>query len=295
MTTLPSLIEKLQFMAQEPNFSSVHIASMISVTERIYEELYALKEDNVKMSTASIPVQNVNTIAALDVLQNKDASIPTDTDLNDEMEAFFGNGVTINDDLVQNLSTATIENNEEDTVVESTFANEGMEEIVKHVSTTEAPIAQSGISFEFPPQPIVHKHTHIEEHQANHNLAEKEEPIIPSLLADTDDLLEEAIAAEKEVVQETQLGQGFKSPTVPNQKDFRTQIGFNDRYLFLNELFSNNKELFDSSIAKINNTNKLEEAKDWIRQELAANLNWPKDDATVDSFYALVDKYFTTT
>lgn len=74
--------------------------------------------------------------------------------------------------------------------------------------------------------------------------------------------------------------------------DIRKYIGLNDRYLFLNELFKNNKVAYDSCLDIINNASDLEEAHNLL-VTIAAHNNWDKEDETVESFYNVISKHFS--
>lgn len=88
------------------------------------------------------------------------------------------------------------------------------------------------------------------------------------------------------------IGQSFIPPTHVKQKDIRNAIGLNDKYLFLNELFHNNKEAYDLAISKINNMESYETAKSWVDENLQQNLQWERNDSTVITFYGLLEKHF---
>ena len=74
--------------------------------------------------------------------------------------------------------------------------------------------------------------------------------------------------------------------------DIRTQIGINDKYLFISELFADDKSAYDNAIKKINSFTNADEAENWIKQELHIPRNWQDENETVVSFYQLVRKCF---
>lgn len=88
------------------------------------------------------------------------------------------------------------------------------------------------------------------------------------------------------------IGQSFITPQHVKQKDIRNSIGLNDKYLFLNELFNNDKEAYDIAISKINNIEHYDDAKQWIDQHLKQDMNWDINDSTVVTFYGLLEKHF---
>lgn len=75
--------------------------------------------------------------------------------------------------------------------------------------------------------------------------------------------------------------------------DVRSAIGVNDRYLFLNELFFKKKDAYDKALESINQLNNIEEAIDFTNG-LAKELNWDKEEPTVQSFYQVLNKAFAT-
>ncbi|WP_298300608.1 hypothetical protein [Hydrotalea sp.] len=76
-------------------------------------------------------------------------------------------------------------------------------------------------------------------------------------------------------------------------KDLRKAIGINDRYLFVNELFQGDENLFEKSIKTINGFTLYPEASFWIEKELKQKLNWQDDNETVVAFYQLVKRRFS--
>jgi hypothetical protein len=92
-----------------------------------------------------------------------------------------------------------------------------------------------------------------------------------------------------EPLQSSQLFQAAKAAN----KDIRSSIGINDKYLFLNELFNNHKSNYEETLDKLNHFSNIDQAKDWILTKVAPVQKWDKDDATVQSFYAMLAKHFS--
>lgn len=76
-------------------------------------------------------------------------------------------------------------------------------------------------------------------------------------------------------------------------KDIRTSIGINDKYLFLNELFNNHKSNYEETLDQLNHFSTLAQAEDWVITKVAPARKWDKEDATVHSFYAMLAKHFS--
>jgi hypothetical protein len=75
-------------------------------------------------------------------------------------------------------------------------------------------------------------------------------------------------------------------------RDLRKGIGVNDRYLFINELFRGDENMYERSIKTINAFNILAEAQYWIQRELKVKLGWPENSDTVKHFDQLVKRRF---
>ncbi|WP_222167018.1 hypothetical protein [Edaphocola aurantiacus] len=75
-------------------------------------------------------------------------------------------------------------------------------------------------------------------------------------------------------------------------KDVRSFIGINDKYQFMNELFSNNKAAYETTLDKINFCSTLNEAEQWISNEARGQYNWSEEDETYQSLLTTVKKYF---
>jgi hypothetical protein len=76
-------------------------------------------------------------------------------------------------------------------------------------------------------------------------------------------------------------------------RDLRKAIGINDRFLFINELFRGDENMYERCIKTINNFNIYPEAEYWITRELKVKLGWKDDSETASHFYHLVKRRFT--
>ncbi len=76
-------------------------------------------------------------------------------------------------------------------------------------------------------------------------------------------------------------------------KDLRKAVGINDRFLFINELFRGDEDMYERCIRTINNFNIYPEAEYWISRELKVKLAWDDDRPVVQQFYQLVKRRFT--
>lgn len=76
-------------------------------------------------------------------------------------------------------------------------------------------------------------------------------------------------------------------------KDLRKAIGINDRFLFINELFRGDENMYERSIKTINSFNIYPEAEYWISRELKLKLGWNSDHSSVQQFDQLVKRRFS--
>ena len=76
-------------------------------------------------------------------------------------------------------------------------------------------------------------------------------------------------------------------------KDLRKAVGINDRFLFINELFRGDENMYERCIKTINSFNIYAEAEYWITRELKVKLGWNPDSTTVQHFDQLVKRRFS--
>ena len=76
-------------------------------------------------------------------------------------------------------------------------------------------------------------------------------------------------------------------------KDLKKAIGINDRYVFLNELFRGDEQMYERSIKTINAFSIYAEAEYWIKRELKLKLGWNEDASPVKQFDQLVRRRFS--
>ena len=73
-------------------------------------------------------------------------------------------------------------------------------------------------------------------------------------------------------------------------KDLKSAIGLNQKFLFMNDLFEGENEIFNNAINKINSFNTLPEAIAFIESELSSA--WDKENSSVLNFMDLVERRF---
>lgn len=88
----------------------------------------------------------------------------------------------------------------------------------------------------------------------------------------------------------TELVERLKESPV---KDLRKAIGINDRFLFINDLFRGDENMYERCIKTINSFNIYPEAEYWITRELKVKLGWKDESETVQHFDQLVKRRFS--
>jgi len=73
-------------------------------------------------------------------------------------------------------------------------------------------------------------------------------------------------------------------------KDLKSAIGLNQKFLFMNDLFEGENEIFNNAINKINSFNTLPEAIAFIDSDLSSA--WDKENSSVLNFMDLVERRF---
>jgi hypothetical protein len=76
-------------------------------------------------------------------------------------------------------------------------------------------------------------------------------------------------------------------------RDLKKGIGVNDRFLFVQDLFRGDENMFERSLKTINAFNIYPEAEYWIQRELKVKLSWPDNSETVKLFDQLVKRRFS--
>jgi hypothetical protein len=78
----------------------------------------------------------------------------------------------------------------------------------------------------------------------------------------------------------------------PN-KDIRSLISINDKYIYLQELFRHDVDAYHDTLPEVNNFSSEEDALRWINAAIADNYGWEEDSEAVQLFYKLLHDYFT--
>lgn len=107
---------------------------------------------------------------------------------------------------------------------------------------------------------------------------------------------------EKEPKQEKTIVQvanppGEETVYIQNEQptnNVRTFIGINDKYQFISELFSNNKDAYNEVLDELNTMDTYNEAVNWLKMSVADQYNWDEDSPAVQSFYGMLSQFFSS-
>ena len=93
----------------------------------------------------------------------------------------------------------------------------------------------------------------------------------------------EALATSISTAQPTTNGDGITS-----------LIGINDKYQFMNELFNNNREDYESVIDELETFENYPQAVSWLNTYVGNRYNWDADSETVQSFHSIIERYYNS-
>jgi len=76
-------------------------------------------------------------------------------------------------------------------------------------------------------------------------------------------------------------------------RDLKKAIGINDRFLFVNDLFRGDENMYERSVKTINGFAIYAEAEYWIQRELKVKLSWPDHSDSAKLFDQLIKRRFS--
>ncbi len=128
---------------------------------------------------------------------------------------------------------------------------------------------------------------------------EEEEALIPTLVMhdtskevfELNDVMHQETKSFNDILKQDKREVGNSIVETP-VKDLRKAIGINEKYLYINELFQGDENMYERSIKTINSFTVFPEAEHWIRRELYTKLCWINDNQTVKQFDQLIRRRF---
>ena len=77
------------------------------------------------------------------------------------------------------------------------------------------------------------------------------------------------------------------------EKDIRRNIGINDKYQYISELFGNNKDAYEAALTRLNRFESYPDAVNWM-DEVHTENRWDDEHPTVISFYDMLRQFFSS-
>jgi len=96
---------------------------------------------------------------------------------------------------------------------------------------------------------------------------------------------------EKKTTEHNNLSSVEATPNVQVSHEIRRFIGINDKFLFINQLFQQKADKYESALDRINQCPSIEKAVVLLNQ-LAEELNWTADNELTEAFFAIVRRTF---
>jgi hypothetical protein len=176
---------------------------------------------------------------------------------------------------------------------QATTAKTNVSVVLPSVNTTRpAPVADAANNWLFESNPEIPTLAHQAEtaetlatHKEPRHIGKKQTIEFNNILARETESLNEKLKEEK-----VEIMTALQDTPV---RDLKKAIGVNDRYLFVNDLFRGDENMYERSIKTINAFNIFPEAQYWIQRELKVKLSGPDNSETVRLFDQLIKRRFS--
>lgn len=100
--------------------------------------------------------------------------------------------------------------------------------------------------------------------------------------------LNESLASTEDSLGDKSLGDKLKMKPI---EDLVKAIGINQKFLFMNDLFEGENDLYTHAIENLNSLRSFEEAENMLK-ELKKKYGWEEEDKTVEAFTLLIQRRF---
>lgn len=257
----------VQFKKEDATESPISTSPSIEFSEPILEskaEITSQIVEETKLETENIHIQNdAEEINSIDIIEEITFSLEQETVIEQVLEE-------------PKFETAKVE----EVKVEEVKVEKVKVEIVAvqpTIEIKEEPIIEEGIVLEFAP-PTIEKPIQ-NNPQPLVVETKKTAPVMMASLFDEAPITVASKFKEQESVSDN-FAKQYGAPTIAERLsvkpvvDLKKSIGINERFSFINELFSGNQQLFMESIDKINSQNAYEEARRILYEDLAGRMNW---------------------
>lgn len=288
MERVQTLINKLQEQIQ----NNTNKEQMLYMAQLLVAELNNITEEKIEKVSVLMPTAFTNSpngnIVRIELENNESSSFET-----------ISKNDFVNEAAQNSFEKAESEKQETLEIVINLDKNYKAEEVINPVTTINQvetlEVEEKNLINEdlfegskLDTKPFLSKPTIIERKELLNNVFNQQNKIVYEL---NDTILDEEISInDKLKVKSNEVGTTILQSPV---KDLRKAIGINDKYLFINELFSKDEAMYERSIKTINNFGTYKEAEQWMNRELYTKLCWLKDSTIVESFYSLVKRRFS--
>lgn len=119
------------------------------------------------------------------------------------------------------------------------------------------------------------------------------------ILQEEDDRNEEENEQEAEIQEEIKEPEPVielvvNPPATKPAKDIRRAIGINDKFLYMSELFGNDRDSYEQALDTINTFGSYAEAEQWVNKEVKPVQTVGEDNDTLESFRNMLHLFFNT-
>lgn len=312
MERIHNLLRKIQDVYyQKGDKQLIDIDLMLDYTRVLYADLLDWRKAaaDTAITAPELPAEAVETDAAITAqtpVQAAEATAPVPESIPDPLGEADPVVTTTEPELIPHEPEQAEEPEAEMPVAEDTAeaetevaVTEAAEEVVPHEVDEVAAVAEEEPAQ--PEVPVAEVAATAEEEVLKPILEHIEEPIqseihleLPPVPEETEDVSvpEPVILSVPEAKPASDHKPTSEYVFQKSFKDVRSFIGINDKYQFMNELFSNNKAAYESTLDKINFCGTLKEAEQWITNEVRGQYKWSEEDETYQSLLSTVKKYF---
>jgi len=156
----------------------------------------------------------------------------------------------------------------------------------------------SGLPGNEPDQHAVQEKIEVTENEAmivNAPFAATDTQVIPEALPDEKEI---AVAVAEEAVPVITQVATEDAPLpvydIPVKHDIRKVIGINDKYLFISELFGNDKDTYENALDEISKLDTYDEAMEWMNENvLFVSESEEEENGTAQLFYDTIGNFFS--
>lgn len=204
--------------------------------------------------------------------------------LTPDVETEEDNNQENNSDVLEVVDDQEIDSSLEELNETNSTELEEDEEIIVEMEVDEADVEEESTELEEGEEIVVEMEFESEEEEISVNVDELLKTIKADELDNAPDVNEQYAGEEDNSISE----QLQKQPI----SDLVSAIGLNERYLYANELFDGDLDIFKESLNHLNDLANIELAAQYFWSELGVKYNWDKENELVKALFNLVERRF---